>query len=85
MIKDSTKNIPERISCYVNQNWGSPFILGFMTLLLIASGSLSLDFVALADSVATVAYYVLVVGVILQVICYLKYNKKSDEKNYDSS
>jgi heme/copper-type cytochrome/quinol oxidase subunit 4 len=85
MINNSAKKIPDRIKSYVRENWGAPFILGFILLLLIAAGSLSIGFVALADDVAIIAYCALVAGVVLQLLCFLKYNKKSGETAYDSS
>ena len=66
---------------YLRENWGAPFILGFILLMLVAAVSLVLDFVALADSVAVVAYCALVVGIGLQLVCFLKCNWKSGEKN----
>jgi len=65
---------------YFKENWGVPFIVGFMFLLMVAAASLSMGLAALADEVAVYAYYALVVGVILQLVCYLKYNKGNGEK-----
>ena len=77
--------VAEKVSAkakeYVRENWGAPFILGFILLMLVAAVSLVLDFVALADSVAVVAYCALVVGIGLQLVCFLKCNWKSGEKN----
>jgi len=70
-----------RVNGYVRANWGASFIAGFMLLLLVAAVSLSIGLVALADGVAVVAYYALVVGVVLQSIYYLKYDKRNGEKN----
>ncbi|OGD52702.1 hypothetical protein A3K80_04380 [Candidatus Bathyarchaeota archaeon RBG_13_38_9] len=70
-----------RIMWYIRVNWGAPFVVGFMLLLLVAAVSLSIGLPSLADSVAVYAFYALVVGVALQLACFLKYNKRSAETN----
>jgi len=40
---------------------------------------LLMDFVVLADEVAVYAYYALVIGVVLQLVCFLKYHKREGE------
>ena len=62
-----------RIKNYFRFNWGAPFIIVFMALLVAAAGFLSLGFEVLANDVAVYAYYFLVLGVILQLVCYFKY------------
>ena len=64
---------------YVKENWGSPFILSFMLLLVVAAIFLSSGLSSLADNVAVYAYYALVAGVILQVASFVKYQKKDEE------
>jgi hypothetical protein len=68
-----------RVKGYIKENWGSPFIMGFMMLLLSAAVSLSLGFSYLADAIAVYAYYALIAGVILQLACFFRYRKKVDE------
>jgi len=85
MVNEFVKEIPARIRGYVRVNWGAPFIVGFMLLLMIAAASLSMALAALADEVAVYAYYALVVGVILQLVCFLKYNKRNGEKDTEQS
>jgi hypothetical protein len=85
MVGDLAKKIAVRAKGYVRENWGAPFIVGFMLLLMIAATSLSVGLTTLADEVAVYAYYALVVGVIGQLVCYLKFNKRNGEKNYGSS
>ena len=85
MIRNFAKNVSVRIKIYLRQNWGAPFILGFMLLLMVAAVSLSIGVADVANEVAVYAYYALVGGVVLQLVCFLKYNKKNGEKNYDSS
>ena len=64
---------------YVKQNWGAPFIVGFM-LLLFGTAAFSLDsgLSSLADDVAVYAFYALVLGVVLQLVCFIKYRKKTE-------
>jgi hypothetical protein len=68
-----------KVKGYVKENWGSPFILGFMLLLIAAAVSLSTGLSSLADTVAVYAYYALVAGVFLQLASFLKYRGKSNE------
>jgi hypothetical protein len=67
-----------KIRVYVKENWGSPFIAGFMFLLIGAAVSLSVSLSSLADTIAVYAFYALVCGVILQIICFLKYSHKNE-------
>ena len=67
-----------KVKGYVKENWGSPFIVGFMLLLVVAAVYLSAGWSSLADTVAVYAYYALVAGVVLQLACFLKYHRKSD-------
>jgi heme/copper-type cytochrome/quinol oxidase subunit 4 len=84
MVNDFAK-IPVRVKGYVRENWGAPFIVGFMLLLMITVASLSMSLATLADEVAVYAFYALVIGVILQLVCYLRHNKSNGEKNNEQS
>jgi hypothetical protein len=68
-----------RAKAYVRENWGAPFIIGFMLLLAVAAASESMELAEFADKVAVYAYYALLVGIILQYIGFLKYGKRSGE------
>ena len=68
-----------RVKGYVRENWGSPFVVCFMILLLSAAVLLSLNISYWAEQIAIYAYYALVIGVALQIGCYVKYKKVSDE------
>jgi len=65
---------------YIKVNWGAPFIIVFMLLLIVAAFSLSVSLSSIADAVAVYAFYALVVGVVLQLVCFLKYRGKSDDE-----
>ncbi|MGD0996355.1 MAG: hypothetical protein ABR909_12635 [Candidatus Bathyarchaeia archaeon] len=69
-----------KVKGYVKENWGSPFIVGFMLLLVVAAVSLSAGLSSLADTVAVYAFYALVAGVFLQFASFLKYRGKSDDE-----
>ena len=69
-----------KVKGYVKENWGSPFIVGFMLLLIVAAVSLSAGLSSLANTVAVYAYYALVAGVFLQLASFLKYRGKSNDE-----
>lgn len=76
MTQTGYSKIMIKVKGYVKENWGSPFIVGFMLLLISAAVSLSAGLSSLADAIAVYVYYALVVGVVLQLACFLRYRKK---------
>jgi hypothetical protein len=64
---------------YFRENWGAPFVLGFMFLLLVAVVLLIVGLKWTAEGVANYAYFVLVVGVVLQLVCSLRRGNSSGE------
>jgi len=81
MLKSFVKVIPARVKGYVMENWGAPYILGFMLLLMVAATLLAIGSSFLANEVAVYSYYALVVGVVLQLVCFLKYGEKGGNKD----
>jgi hypothetical protein len=73
LARNNLNNLIE-VKEYVKENWGSPFIVGFMFFIISAAVSLSFSLSSSADAVAVYAFYALVAGVILQLICFLKYS-----------
>ena len=69
-----------RAKAYVGLNWGTPYVVVFMVLLLSAAASLSVGSNSLADLLTVYAYCFLVAGVVLQLVCFLKYSKDNSEK-----
>jgi len=63
---------------YLKENWGAPFVVGFQVLLLVCAGLLVQGSSGLADEVAVYAYYLLVLGVFLQLASFLKYGKGNE-------
>ena len=70
-----------RIRGYVRENWGAPFVLGFIVLLVVAAVFLAVGLEWLASEVANYAYFALVAGVVLQLVCFLKYDKEEGSEN----
>lgn len=66
-----------RIKSYLKENWGAPFVLAFMALLTVAAWLLASGNEALANDVAVYAYYSLVIGVLLQLAAYVKYERET--------
>jgi hypothetical protein len=75
-MKQRTKN-------YFKENWGAPFIIAFMILLIIAAIYLSIGNEVYANEIAIYAYYALVIGVFLQLASYIKYAKKEEKQKSD--
>jgi heme/copper-type cytochrome/quinol oxidase subunit 4 len=65
---------------YLRENWGAPFVLGFMALLLAAAVCLVSGLELWVNEVAVYAYYALVVGVVLQLVCFWKFGEKREEE-----
>ena len=85
MISDLVKEVPAQVKGYLRENWSALFIVGFMLLLMIAAASLSMGLAAVADEVAVCAFFALVVGVILQGVCYLIHDKRNGEKDIEQT
>lgn len=60
----------------LKENPGSPFIIAFMIVLVSAAIALALNVEELANELAEVAYYFLVVGVVLQLISVVREEKR---------
>jgi len=60
---------------YLLENWGAPFIILFMLIMIVAATQLALGNEPLANILAEYAYYALVIGVILQLIAYIRCEK----------
>jgi hypothetical protein len=61
---------------YFRENWGAPFVLGFMGLLLVAVCLLIVGLPWPAETVGNVAYFSLVFGVVLQLVCFWRRGDK---------
>ena len=65
---------------YVKENWGSPFVFGFLLLLFVTAISLSGGWTSIAESTSVFAFYLFVGGVVLQIVCLLGFRGKSDDE-----
>jgi amino acid permease len=73
MANNKCNKLAPNLKYYVKNNWGSPFIIIFIVLLLSAGISLSIGLSFAADQLAVCSFFALVLGVMLQFVCYLKY------------
>lgn len=67
-----------KIKSYIKENWGSPFIIAFMVLLISTAVFLSAGLSYIADTIAIYAFYALVTGVVLQFVSLLRCRKVSE-------
>ena len=64
---------------YFRRNWGAPFVMLFMALLVTAAAYLSMGSETVANYLATFASYLRVAGVALQVASSVKYRGRENE------
>lgn len=64
---------------YFRENLGAPFIIGFQIFLLVCAGLLIGGASVWADGLAVLAYFSLVIGVVLQLISFLRHGQR-DQK-----
>jgi hypothetical protein len=79
-VKTFFRKMAAKLKRFSIENWGFPFILGFLVLLITSAVLLAagpVDFASVADLTAIFAYFSLLIGVILQIICFSKNRKKS--------
>lgn len=67
------------LGCF-RENWGALFVIGFQLLLLICAGLLIHGNSYLVNEVAMYVYYLLVIGVVLQLTSFLKYRKSEESE-----
>jgi len=72
--------IPPKIKNYFRNNPGALFIIGFQVLLLVCAGLLFQGNSVLVDEVAVCAYFLLVIGVVLQLIFFVRREKEDKQK-----
>jgi hypothetical protein len=74
-------NATIEVKRYVKENWGSPFIAGFLLILIAAATLLSFGLSYLSNTMAVYAFYGLVLGVVLQLVCFVKYLPKDESES----
>ena len=80
----SMKQFVPRVKRYLRENPGASFIIGFQILLVVCAGLLIVGNSVWADGLATVAYFSLVIGVVLQLVGFVRVSncRKDKEVNY---
>jgi hypothetical protein len=85
MMRFGSNKILLKIKRYIMANWGSPFIVGFIVLLVAAVGFSSMfgfpdsaAIYSLLGTLAICAYWPLAAGVSLQLARSLKYQDKNN-------
>ena len=73
-------NLPEKAHTYIRTNWGAPFVLAFIVLLIASAALLSAGRSSTANSIAVYAFYALVLGVVLQIASYIRYGESEQEE-----
>jgi hypothetical protein len=68
-----------RIGRYFRQNLGAPFVIVFQLLLLVCAVLLIRGYSNLTEEVAIYAYYSLVIGVVLQLVSFLRHGDGDEE------
>src|SRR5665648_65657 len=63
---------------YANWKYVPIFIMGFIVLSIVAALSLAAGWIYLAESIADIAYFVLVIGVILQLLFFKKHKTTNE-------
>lgn len=82
-IHDITSIIRPLTMRYVGENWGAPFVITFVVLLISSAVLLSLGSSGSANSIAVYAFYALVLGVVLQIASYLKYGEAGAKESLE--
>jgi len=66
-----TKEFLPKVKRYFRRNLGAPFVIGFQILLLSAAGLLAVGNSSLAEGLAVCGYFLLVIGVIVQLFSFV--------------
>ena len=70
---------------YLRGNWGFPFIVSFLLLLLSAAVVFAAGLISLAEVLAYIAYFTLATGAILQLVTIKKHENKEEPSTNGSS
>lgn len=68
------------ILLYFKEKPSAPFIIGFMLLLIICAILLMLKLEKVAKDLANIAYFLLVIGVVIEVYQFIKHGERDDKK-----
>lgn len=73
----SSSGVSVQLKRYFQANWGAPLILVFMLLLMFVTVALSLSLSSLVEKLAVSAFCMLVTGVVLQLVSFVKNSDKN--------
>jgi hypothetical protein len=76
-LSKSFKQVQRVVRQYAKGNWSFPFIGGFIVLLFTAAVLLAAGWASVAEVAAACAYFSIVIGVVLQLICLGKNREKN--------
>jgi hypothetical protein len=65
---------------YLRENRSTAFVLGFMLMLIGAAIALSVGSLIVAEVLGDIAYFLLVVGVAIQLVDFIRQERKTGEK-----
>jgi hypothetical protein len=72
--------LKERTRKYFKENPGAPFILAFMVTLMLSAVLLIVGNDVYANVAATCGYFSLVIGVILQLVSFIRSSKRDSNQ-----
>ena len=75
-LEESRTMSRTRIEQYLKENWGAPFIVAFMAILVACACLLASGNEGLANELAVYAYYSLVIGVVLQLASFIREERR---------
>jgi uncharacterized membrane protein YkvI len=70
------KNYRRLFKKQLEKNFGLPFLVGFLIILSNAGVLLACGYKDIADELGVCAYLLLIIGVLLQVFCFMKYGEE---------
>jgi len=76
-LRSHVKLLP-KIKRYFKDNPGAIFVMGFQLLLAVCAGLLIQGNLAMANELAEYAYFLLVIGVVLQLVSFLRRGKEGE-------
>jgi hypothetical protein len=70
-------SVSRRAKNYLRTNWGAPFVIAFIVLLVASATELSIGAADAANGIAAYGFYSLVAGIVLQISSFVKYGESS--------
>jgi len=80
-IKIKSNKQMKNLARFFKENLGSLCIIAFMALLLASATYLSLGMSREAENLAVIAYFMLVAGVLLQLLSYMAWSRRGGKND----